>query len=77
MLDEDFVEITASRLWRRAHPFLYMYTLECPACGTREELPSVEPDVHQIPCSLCGEPVPVRAALPRLRGDGFWLFPAE
>jgi hypothetical protein len=77
MLDQREIEAVATRLWRRAHPFLYVYELHCPACGTAEVLPAVEHNLDGAECPGCGELVEVQAALPRLRGDGYWLFPAK
>ena len=75
--EHERVEIEASRLWRRAHPFLYLYEVACPACGAVEDLPAVEPGLTMVECDICGEQVPVTARFPHLSGDGFWLFPAE
>jgi uncharacterized paraquat-inducible protein A len=77
MLDQRAIEAVATRLWRRAHPFLYVYELHCPDCGAAEILPAVEHDLDAAECDRCGALVRVQAALPRLRGDGYWLFPAE
>ena len=77
MADQQTIEAVATRLWRRAHPFLYVYELHCPACGAAEILPAVEYDLDEAECDHCGEMVEVQAALPSLRGDGYWLFPAK
>ena len=77
MLNERAIEAVANRLWRRAHPFLYVYELHCPACGAVEVLPAVEYNLDGAECPDCGAMVEVQAALPSLRGDGYWLFPAE
>ena len=76
MADQQTTKLSP-RAWAARSSLPVRVRAALPGLRRGGNLPAVEDDLDEAECDHCGAMVEVQAALPSLRGDGYWLFPAK